>query len=399
MKKIRPYLVALFGLLLLAPGCQMIWHVFPQPKLIGFTSGADRLPLTWRNWSKGRFQSAFDTWLGQSIGLRAVGIKTDCQINYSVFRESAIKTADVPILGRNGYVYARCYVDAYARRRAWSFRDVDEYAKDLRRLQDELEKRGKAFIFMIAPSKAEIYPENIPARYLSPSTQDRRSDYQRLLPALEREGVRVIDGHALFLEWKEQDQWLLFPPGGIHWQQYAAWRIYDLMTEELESQLDRPLARVVCNGIAEDGTDWSRGEADVTRVMNIWTSPQWPQRLPRPRLSASQDPDATYPNLLLIGDSFMKGLLEIPERYKTYSRMDYYYYFGTHYAFPSGKIRHAKDEAHDWREDILSRDAVIIESNEILLDSKAWGFLEVALDALSDEPGPADAGGSSDHAF
>jgi len=364
----------------------MVFRLVPEPKLVGFTTRVKLLPLNWKTWSTGEYQLRCERWLQEQIGFRSAGIRTDSQINYSLFRESAIKTADVPVIGKDCYLYSRIYLDEYNRRKISQLKSPGEYARDLRRLQDGLWKRGKAFVLLIAPSKAEICPEYIPARFLAPSTRGRQSDYQRLLPALQKEGIRMVDGHAVFMEQKVREPWLLFPPGGIHWQEYGAWQILDRLTRELESQMRRPLAKIACEDIPSGGVEWSKGEADLAAVLNTWAQPQWSQHLPRPRFRLKEDADACCPSLLMVGDSFMFGLINLVNHYKTARKMDFYYYYGTLYSYPSGKIEKLDKGRVNWNQDVFARDAVIIEMNEILLDSKAWGFVEDALKHMDDLP-------------
>jgi len=98
--------IALFCLALAAPLAQMLLNLVHEPALAGVTSDAKQPSFSWETASQGRFQGAFETWLNQHLGLRAYAIKTDCQINLSLFGESSIKTADLPIVmadsfGRN----------------------------------------------------------------------------------------------------------------------------------------------------------------------------------------------------------------------------------------------------------------------------------------------------------
>ncbi len=382
MKNTRWLIVVMFGLILLAPAAQMVLRLVPEPELTGFTSRAELFPLNWRNWSTGKFQARFDLWLRENIGFRAVGIRTDSQINFSLFNESAIKTADVPVIGRDGFLYARAYIDAYNRRKGSPLRSAANFAADIRRLQDILLKRGKAFVMVISPSKAEIYPENIPSRFLSPSTRMRESDYQLLLPALQKEGVRFVDGHAIFLERKCREKWLLFPPGGIHWQEYGAWHVLDRVLTELETQLNRSLVRPTCDTILSDITAPEKGEADIAAVLNVWKPPQWPQILPRPRFSQSTEKNAFRPDFLLVGDSFVFGLINLINSQRICRNMDMYYYFSTLYQYPSGIVKKLNKSKIDWEDDVFSKDAVVLEINEILLDSKSWGFVKNALEYL-----------------
>ena len=98
---------------------------------------------------------------------------------------------------------------------------------------------------------------------------------------------------------------------------------------------------------------------------------------------------------MLVGDSFMFGLIDLMNRCGTVGPTDFYYYFGTRYRYPAGGVRENIRNKIDWEQDILSRDAVIVEINEIMLDSMAWGFVKEAQEHMGD--GGTGGGGAANH--
>lgn len=386
MPTARPTAIALFCLILAAPPAQMLLNFTSEPELTGVTSNAALPSFSWQQVSRGAFQTAFETWLNQHMGFRAHAIKTDSQINLELFRESSIKTADVPIVGHENFIYARIYIDDLNGRRYVQPIAPETIARRLRRLQEALRERGKAFVFVIGPSKATLYPEYIPRRFLVDSAPTNASYYARMVAALSAEGVRTVDAHALFVEQKRQSPWLLFPPGGIHWLAYGAAFAAERMTQELEQQTGRPMTHVRSETVYAAAPSPGAGETDIALLLNTWTLPPWNVAVPHPRFRSSSEGNVYRPRVLMVGDSFAFGLIDLMDRFKVYGGLDLYYYYSSHYRYPGPVISKLNKPDLDWEREFLSRDAVIIEINEVQLDSAAWGFVDDALRHLDTTP-------------
>jgi len=298
-------------------------------------------------------------------------------------------------VGRDNFIYARVYIDAFNRRSNANPPAPESLARNLRRLQDGLQKRGKAFCFVIAPSKAEIYPEYIPPSFVAPSARCKAGYYQSLIAALHKEGVCTVDGHALFIEQKQREPWLLFPPGGIHWLPYGAATVVEQMTRELERQTGHPMVHLRCDAVAAGAPPTSGAEVDMALLLNTWRFPKWDVQVPYPRYQPCAEDGTRRPHLLIVGDSFAFGLIDLMHRHNVCDGLDLYYYFSTHYQYPGRSLTKLDKDNLDWERDIFSRDAVIIEANEVQLGSAAWGFIDRALTHLEARPG-ADAGKRSE---
>ena len=94
--------------------------------------------------------------------------------------------------------------------------ELRPFVQDLRRFQDFCASQGTAFVLVITPSKATLYPENMPAGWLRRYHPGPR-DYDHLLPLLRERGIHYVDGHRLTTELKARPPVPVFPIGGIHW--------------------------------------------------------------------------------------------------------------------------------------------------------------------------------------
>src|SRR6185436_14861396 len=130
-------------------------------------------------------------------------------------------------------VYEDGYVRALDGEDSFTDRGLRRLAHRLRRVQDALAARGIAFALVIAPNKAAVYPEFLPAGFLHPEDVRPPAAYDRMRPMLAEEGVHVVDGRAILLAEKGRSDVPLFPPGGVHWNRYAAHLVVDQLFAEL----------------------------------------------------------------------------------------------------------------------------------------------------------------------
>jgi len=364
MRSARTFLIGAFSLLIALPGLQMRYRFAPEEALSGVRVESRKPSLTLAGWAQGEFQSQFEAWFDDHIGFRGQAVRTDNQIGLSVFHEASSKAVDTPVLGRRMMVYEDGYVRAYDAEGVdpGNDRKLRKRARQLRRLQDELAQRGIAFVFLIAPSKAAIYPEYLPPGFVHPDGQRPPTAYERMLPMLRSEGVHVVDGHAILEEEKARSSHALFPPGGVHWNRYAAALVLRRAWQLLGQQLDG-LGDLRCRAVLEDDAP-SVGdqETDGVDLLNAWRVGHADWRFPRPELYVEEGTGAFRPKLVVVGDSFWVLPASILTELQMTSREDFFYYFS---------------HPPSW-EYVISADAVIVEVNEMMIWKAGFGFVAEA---------------------
>jgi hypothetical protein len=383
MKPLQTALAGLYAVILLLPGYQMLTGTFAPQNLHGFSEPAARALFSWRGFSRGEFQEKLDRWLADNVGLRAHAILTDNQINYSIFGESRIRTGDIPIVGRDHVMFTRPYIESYCRIRPTNMTDPADYARRLRRLQTLLENNGVFFLFVIAPNKAELMPGAIPPAYQRSVNRTRQTDYERLSPCLQAENVRTLDVRRLFADEMKRSATQLFPPGGVHWNSYGAFLAASNALSEYRAWSGKAAPQLSCASLPMSFTpSWTDAEMDAEDLLNVWQPVRNGGRFPRPRLIQTQPEPVARPDVLIVGDSFGHQFAGILNNHQCLARLNFWYYFGTDYAFPEGKESSLDKARIDWKKDLFGRDIVIVLCNEIQLDSEAWGFMNAALAGL-----------------
>ncbi len=121
------------------------------------------------------------------------------------------------VAGRNGWLYFREALDSTLGARCMSDADMDALAQALSDINSVLKKQGTAFVLLVAPDKAVVYPQHLPW-YIHPyAPQD--SNRTRLLTRLDAQGVTAPDLTPLLRE----NTLSTYLPTDTHWSAYGAW--------------------------------------------------------------------------------------------------------------------------------------------------------------------------------
>lgn len=327
---------------------------------------------------KGKFQISVEQWLKQNIGFRGFFVKLDNQINYSMFSEFSRNHPRKIILGKNKYLYEEPYIDSYNRINPIPLKDLEDTAASLKMLQDRLLKRNVRILLMITPSKATIYPEYIPERYILRDNLSTQDNYETLLPILKKNGIHFIDGRQMFLDLKHESVPNLFTTSGSHWSLYGGYLFTARLMERIEQLLGKRLVHIKCRRVIPSREPIEL-DKDIARLGNIlftralFTEYIYPETYP-------DAPAGSYrPNILMVGTSFCWNIIPYLESSRVFSRFDFYYYFNTDYTYPGKIQRHIDRDRVDWEREIFTRDIILIETNEISLSECGFGFIETAL--------------------
>ena len=391
MKKFLFISAALFFLFLALPLFQSVTRFPPDVPLTGVENTATPPTRSLAAWWNGTLQTEFDAWLTPRLGLRGVFVRTANQINYTLFGELPKRNGTQVLMGRNGVLFEKVYVDAYNQGGGRPEAELKNVSESTRRLQARLAADGIAFLLVIAPSKAEIYSEFLPQTADVTGRPGRRSNYQNIMEFLRQDGVNVVDAHELFLEWKrEPNAPKLFANGGTHWNQYGAARVVSRIMEELSrlTGKDLPQLNVV-------GTETNRiivdSDNDLGDLLNLWSSRSLAGPQIHPVLETT--PGTYSPDVLVIGDSFVFTLTNWMDRQQLYRKRDTYYYYNRQYFYPEEPNVALDKPQLDLLKEIQGRDAIVIEVSEYWLPRIGFGFVRdllKAYDALDAKEKPED---------
>ncbi len=382
MKLSRYHIVSAFFIaLLFLPLTQQLTGFLSVAKLAGVEKEVQLPSWNLTSWLNKEFQQNFDAWFNTHAGLRPWMVRTAKQINYSLFGQEPEGTGTRVYIGRDNFLFEEPYITAYNEPGTKRQQLLHDITWGLWRFQQLLEQHDIAFLLVLAPSKAEIYPEYLPDKMKKPGREQRLSHYQRMIPMLEEFGINYIDGHKLFLDWKKEGAPLLFSRGGTHWNYYAAGRIVQEMIANLSLRTGETFNNIDILSFKTDsqpvGTDNDLGD-----LLNLWFTDAITVEQVHPVFRHL--PGRRRPNLLMIGDSFAFTLISIMEQEKLFDQCDLLYYFKRRFSWPKGTDQPLDFSTLDLGKELLSRDAVIIEINEYWLPQYGFGILRPAIEALED---------------
>jgi SGNH hydrolase-like domain, acetyltransferase AlgX len=378
MRKPVAIYILIFCILLSLPPLQMCFRFFKEVEIYG-VNPPNKPQLTLKKWFNGKFQSAATTWFEKNSGFIGHFAKTYNQLIYHLFKEAP--SAEGVIVGKDHYLYMDTYVVPWQGFALSNVKELSRIAERIKVLQEFLRKRGITFLMVIAPSKAEVYPEHIPNRFWVKGGSNT-TNYYRILPYLQENHIQYVDGHQYFRELKAESPYPLFAVAGIHWSFFGACKMSQLIQSRLAPLMQKNLVDLNCDPVTLD-TYPTGSDRDIAELMNLWT----PELLtefptPHPVVSVVRERDIYKPNVLFVGDSFCWTLLDIAGR-KVFRKIDFLIYNNSLYPYPS------RSKAVKWprnqdrlRELILSKDLLILEAVEPNLNQLGFGFVEDAIAAL-----------------
>lgn len=373
---------ALFLALLATPALHP-WLPLPEPRpLAGAETEPERPPAGGlRPWLDGSRQGHLERRLDRGLRMRPWLVRTHNQLRLTLFGQ--VRPGGTPIVrGRENWLFEKAYLDRYNRSVRLAESRLRGEVERLRRLDALLAARGTTLVVLIAPSKAEVYPDYLPEDWIRPGRERRRTAYDLIAPLLAAPGLAVVDGHRILLERRRSSPVPLFPRGGTHWSHYGA----ALVVEQLLRAVDRRgpgrfvLAEVT--GHRVDDAVWGT-DADLARLLNLWHEKPFvgPQVHPVVRVVRE---DRRVPKVLFVGDSFSLTPLRIMTEEGLAEPGDTLYYFRRRISFPGGGSEPIDPASFDVARALEGIDVLVVETGEYYLPDIGFGFVEAALAALGD---------------
>jgi len=211
----------LFLLICALPAAGLLWRgpskpaanetLAPKPSL--------RAGAGW-NWD---YLSDLAAWMGDRFACRQEMVTANAALTAVLFDESA---SDSVILGEDGWLYYADTLDGYEGAAPMTERELWRAARTLFLAQEYARARGARFLFTVAPNKNTLYPEHMPKRY--PASRDE-SDWERLMPALDRAGVAYCDLRPALLHGTGP----VYYRTDSHWDGYGSALACDALTAAL----------------------------------------------------------------------------------------------------------------------------------------------------------------------
>ena len=215
---IKHGLFALLLLLLLVPNMQKWFNIVDEKPLFGSFAKVEPVKwdsLSYTSWLDGSFQTALNKQVEAGIGFHASLVRLYNELRFLTFKKAG---AEGVIVGYEDELFEEDYLRAatgefFVGEEVWKSKAVQ-----LKAVQDTLQKLGKYLLVVIEPGKGTLYADRYPSKYSG--FQPSMSNYTAMKDFFEAQGVHLIDFNSVFLKWKDQTPYRLFPRTGTHWSYY-----------------------------------------------------------------------------------------------------------------------------------------------------------------------------------
>lgn len=364
-KKLKQIVFVVFVLSLFIPFIQKQFNLVKEKPLNGFFDVAAFPRFSSETWKAGTFQQDFEKAINDNIGFHDLFVKLQCQINYSIYNISKFQTV---IVGKNGYLYDKGYIDGYTGNDFIGKERIDLQIEKAEAVQNELQKKNIALLFAFAPGKASFFPEYIPDKLNTFSSADS-TNYTCYLNAIKNTGINYIDLRKYFLSLKETTKFPIYSQIGVHWGQYACYLAMDTIAKKIAQ-----LKHIRLPSYRLTQLQWSdtliRTDRDEGDLMNVFT-PLPHYQMAQFTLAYYKDEKSTKPNLLAISDSYFSNIVATNMVDSLFSGWSYWNYNrGT----PSDK----NEKEFHFKKEIEKRDVILLLATDASLAAFPFGFIDEA---------------------
>ncbi len=365
------FIVCVFVLFALGAAAQV---VIKDSNLQGETVKSERVDITFADLWSGKWQAAQEKYLEDNLKVREWLIPIRNQIMYSLFKTSP---NDNIVIGKNNNLYEEEYIcfetQIYSARTP---EEIDELMDKLKALDQAVRDAGKKFFVFVTPSKAEIYYEDIPDRYLwiAPK-QKEKSTYDRFMEALDKTGIAYYDSTVDVRALKQTEDFHVFPRTGTHWNNVTAAICAMKLADSMEEQLDINLPE--CEVSYQQCGEPLHPDTDIFNALNLLEKPD--DMFVEPIVEIT-DPDKDKHVILARGGSFMGSSIGRLISYDYFLRS---YYLENTYAFCPEGMYSGNFDSYDilpLEEMVDDSDIILLEVNEEAIPRMSFGFIDYLLE-------------------
>jgi hypothetical protein len=256
-------------------------------------------------------------------------------------------------------------------------------------MQDATERRGKAFLYVLTPSKLAQNPALLPEGYHCPSSQvGRQGLIPEWLAMVRAAGIHVVDTTAVLTAAARAYPFALFPPGGTHWNAVGQALAMQAIMHGLAAQ--RPGAPFEPFDFTWHMTPHPSGDdVDLADLMNLFTHP-WAVPVPAVTYQAAATSACPALRLVIVGGSFGHVIGNVLTALPCHPDVtEYEYWRRATITWPAKEASQAPVDEAQRDAATLAADVLVYEENEQILSHPEAGEALSGLLTASDAMSPA----------
>jgi alginate O-acetyltransferase complex protein AlgJ len=351
--------------------------------LYGVTIKNDLPSVSLANWMSGDLQKGLNTLVSENFAGRELLVRIFNQTLYSVFHKSYMYF-EMIIPGKHWDLFERRYLEVYGRfDEPLPNAEAEALVVMMKYLSERLKELGSCFVFVVTPSKATVYPEDIPDRFLakSASRERRPTNYEVLVPLLQKYHVPYVDGREITLDHKGAFPVRAYPKTGTHWTRAVAFFTTAALLKTIERESGREMPQ-----LSESVESIDRRpdfvDDDLFKLLNLIQRPN--QRYLHPSFQIPEGWQKKSGILTIVGGSYLAMILDSLNSANVFARINHYGYFrDSRHRLPDNTLEPVDENAIPWEEDFWNTRAVVLEANEEAMARRHLpAFLMAALAVL-----------------
>jgi hypothetical protein len=285
--------------------------IFREPELSGVSETVRRPSVSLAALRSGEFQSDFEQYFTYNLATRRLLSRLYNQILYAIFNSTESSSI---VVGRENYLYETAYPQAYLLEVTHTEEEtLTNKLEELAELKRLLNEHGVALIVRMSPTKAEHYPEYLPAAYDRFIRMKRNGDYgpnwyQVFTKKIAKTNIPFYNRYDLMQDMK-RDGHIIFTKGGTHWSLSPMAEYINGLNTFLEELLDKNLGKMIIT--SESNIAGQMGINSDSDIWDIcWNALYAKPDYLSPNITFNTLPGEFFPNILNVGQSFSTILLD-----------------------------------------------------------------------------------------
>ncbi len=357
---------------LLLPLLQQCLPFITSGKLMGYFSESPDITFSFQKWWDGSYQRAKESYINDHIGFRPDLVRSNGQIDYSLFHKANYAGASV---GQDNYLFLDGYISAYYGEDYAGLPRLKKQMVRLKALQDTFATMGKSIILVYAPCKAWYCTRYLPDH--AKKAEHLPNNYKTCARLGDSLGINYIDMNAWFISMREKTSELLFAKQGIHWTNYGSVLGGDSLVKYMEHLRHIHLPHPYWTK-AEHTSKALYPDNDLANILNtIW--PPTTETFFYPELHYTHDSTTTKLKVIHIGDSFNFNMVITGFMKNVYSEWQYWFFFKNVFTNKSDDIwKYNQIEELNWKDEIKKADCIVLLNTVKNTDNIASGFIDSA---------------------
>lgn len=332
-----------------------------EPFLHGVTIEQKQCDANVNTIMKGDYQQFLENSYLNQFALRNYFVKA---YNEILFQIKA--TNNGIICGKDGYLFGKGDVQVFSGDAVtvWSEEVYQQFAINIKTIQDYLQEQGKGFVYIISPNKTEIYEDKLPFRIYK-GRNKAQSNHYKLKKALEENNVIFVDAENIMNTLRSEGE-IAFYKAGHHWSELAAMRTAKQAFSLIEENV--PQVKEIDYSVEISAAPLG-ADNDLYLLNNIY-SPQPLERYYNIKALWAQETEKNR-KLCLLGTSFSGQLTDLYGNNAVFDNIIYYSYLSWGYKIQDGKttsVEVSPNVNENNLEMLLSdNDIIVFETNSSVL--------------------------------